>query len=177
VLRRNRGIPIQRPAVDRGHAASRGDRGPGDAPAVRRHRRPGAARTSRRHRGGSDRPRILRLSEQQRPTQPTPRALIDGGSEPRILGRIYLPLSGGALINSAILLFLAQWTSYLWPLLITSSSNLLVVPLALAKTYSEHSFNFGENFAGSVLLSLIPALLLFVLQRFFALSVAASGNK
>ena len=104
-------------------------------------------------------------------------ALIDGGSEPRILGRIYLPLSGGALINSAILLFLAQWTSYLWPLLITSSSNLLVAPLALAKTYSEHSFNFGENFAGSVLLSLIPALLLFVLQRFFALSVAASGNK
>lgn len=58
-----------------------------------------------------------------------------------------------------------------------SSSNLLVAPLALAKTYSEHSFNFGENFAGSVLLSLIPALLLFVLQRFFALSVAASGNK
>lgn len=104
-------------------------------------------------------------------------ALIDGGSEPGILGRIYLPLSGSALINSAILLFLAQWTAYLWPLLITTSSSLTMAPLALAKTYSEHAFNFGENFAGSVLLSLIPAFLLFVLQRFFAQSITASGNK
>ena len=104
-------------------------------------------------------------------------ALIDGGSEPRILARIYLPLTGGALINSAILLFLAQWTAYLWPLLLTTSADHAVAPLALAKTYSEHSFNFGENFAGSVLLSLVPALLLFVLQRFFAQSVAASGTR
>lgn len=104
-------------------------------------------------------------------------ALIDGGSEPGILGRIYLPLSGGALINSSILLFLAQWTAYLWPLLITTSPNLALAPLALARTYSEHAFNFGENFAGSVVLSLIPAFLLFVLQRFFAQSTSASGNK
>ncbi len=104
-------------------------------------------------------------------------ARIDGASEFRIVRSVYLPLSGSALINSAILLFLGQWTSYLWPLLITTTPERTVAPIALAKTYSEHAFNFGANFAGSVLLSLIPALLLFVLQRFFAQSITSTGTK
>lgn len=104
-------------------------------------------------------------------------AVIDGASEWRILTRIYLPLSGSALINCSLLIFLGQWTAYLWPLLVTSRSDMQVAPIALAKTFSEHSFDFGQNFAGAVLLSVVPAALIFLLQRFFTRSIANTGVK
>ena len=104
-------------------------------------------------------------------------AVVDGASELHILTRIYLPLSGSALINSALLIYLGQWTAYLWPLLITSDLDMYVAPIALARTFSEHAFDFGQNFAGAVVLSLVPAVLLFVLQRFFTRSISGTGSK
>jgi len=104
-------------------------------------------------------------------------AKLDGASEPRILWSVYLPNSGAALTNSALLIFLGQWTAYLWPLLVVSDPKLQVAPIALAKTFSEHTANFGQNFAGAVLLSLVPALLMFVLQRFFGGLSMSSGEK
>lgn len=94
-------------------------------------------------------------------------AMIDGASEPRILFNIYLPMSGPALINCGLLLFVSKWTSYLWPLLIVSDVDLQVAPIALARTFGERAANYGANFAGSVILSLIPALAIFALQRNF----------
>jgi putative chitobiose transport system permease protein len=87
------------------------------------------------------------------------------------------PNSGAALTNSALLIFLGQWTAYLWPLLVVSDSQLQVAPVALAKTFSEHTSDFGQNFAGAVLLSLVPALLMFTLQRFFGSLSTTSGEK
>jgi putative chitobiose transport system permease protein len=104
-------------------------------------------------------------------------ARLDGASEPRILWSVYLPNSGAALTNSALLIFLGQWTAYLWPLLVVSDSQLQVAPVALAKTFSEHTSDFGQNFAGAVLLSLVPALLMFTLQRFFGGLSTTSGEK
>ncbi|HYH32532.1 MAG TPA: carbohydrate ABC transporter permease [Pseudonocardia sp.] len=104
-------------------------------------------------------------------------AVVDGASEFRILTQIYLPLSGSALVNSALLIFLGQWTAYLWPLLITTDLDMFVAPISLARTFSEHAFDFGQNFAGAVLLSLVPAILMFVLQRFFTRSIAETGSK
>lgn len=104
-------------------------------------------------------------------------ATIDGASEPRVLLSIYLPLSTAALTNSALLIFLGQWTSYLWPLLIITEPELQVAPVALAKTFSEYTFNYGQQFAGAVILSLIPALLMFILLRFFGNAAITSGEK
>jgi ABC-type glycerol-3-phosphate transport system permease component len=61
--------------------------------------------------------------------------------------------------------------------LITSDLDMYVAPIALARTFSEHAFDFGQNFAGAVLLSLVPAVLLLVLQRFFTRSIAGTGSK
>jgi multiple sugar transport system permease protein/putative chitobiose transport system permease protein len=104
-------------------------------------------------------------------------AKLDGASEPRILWSVYVPNSGAALTNSALLIFLGQWTSYLWPLLVVSDPELQVAPIALAKTFSEHTANFGQNFAGAVLLSLVPAVLMFTLQKFFGGLSMTSGEK
>lgn len=104
-------------------------------------------------------------------------AMLDGASEPRILWSVYLPMSGAALTNSALLIFLAQWSAYLWPLIIVSDENLQMAPVALASTFGEHVADYGQNFAGAVLLALVPAIAIFVLQRFFGRLSISSGEK
>ena len=104
-------------------------------------------------------------------------AMIDGASEPRVLVAVFVPMSSPALTNSALLIFLGQWTAYLWPLLMVSDKSKQLAPVALASTFGEHTANYGENFAGAVLLSLVPAVSIFVLQRFFGRLSIGSGEK
>lgn len=111
------------------------------------------------------------------PTSLREAALIDGASDLRVMTRLYVPLSVTTLINSALLIFLAQWSSYLWPLLVISDEAKQVAPLAIARTYTDTEFNFGQMFGGALLISVVPALLLFFLQRYFAQSVSRSGEK
>ena len=111
------------------------------------------------------------------PTSYREAATVDGASEPRVLWSVYLPLGGSALANSALLIFLGQWSAYLWPLLVVSDSSLQVAPVALSRTFGEHTFDFGQNFAGAIVLSVVPALMMFVLQRFFGGLEIASGEK
>jgi len=104
-------------------------------------------------------------------------AMLDGASEPRIVFSVFVPMSGAALMNSALLIFLGQWTAYLWPLLVVTENELQVAPIALALTFGERAADYGQNFAGSVLLALLPALVLLVLQRFFGRVSISSGEK
>ena len=104
-------------------------------------------------------------------------AFIDGASDLRIMTRIYVPLNVTTMINSALLIFLAQWSSYLWPLLLISNENTQVAPIAIARTYTDTQVNFGQMFGGTLLISVVPAVLLLFLQRFFARSIATSGEK
>ena len=111
------------------------------------------------------------------PTSYREAAMLDGASEPRILFSLYMRISGPALTNSAVLIFLGQWTAYLWPLLVISNSRLQLAPVALASTFGERSADYGQNFAGTVLLALVPAISMLVLQRFFGRLSLTSGEK
>jgi len=104
-------------------------------------------------------------------------ATIDGASEIRVLQAVYVPLSGSAIVNSAVLIFLGQWTAYLWPLIAVSKTEFQLAPIVLAKSFGETNNDFGANFAGSILLSLVPALLMLVLQRSFGKLSFGSGEK
>jgi ABC-type glycerol-3-phosphate transport system permease component len=104
-------------------------------------------------------------------------SLIDGASELKIYWSIYLPLNKAPMVNSAILLFLGQWTAYLWPLLIVNDPSLQVAALNLAGAFTENSSDFGYSFAGTVILSLLPAIVLIGLRRFFLDAGASEGEK
>ncbi|MGX5769245.1 carbohydrate ABC transporter permease [Microbacterium trichothecenolyticum] len=104
-------------------------------------------------------------------------ARVDGASELRTMTQVYLPLSVTPVINSALLIFLAQWGAYLWPLLVVSDEKIQVAAIALSRTFSDTSFNFGQMFGGALVISVIPAVLLLVLQRYFTQSVATKGLK
>ena len=104
-------------------------------------------------------------------------AKIDGASELRVFVSVYLPLNTPSLINSGILLFLSQWTAYLWPLLVTTDPQLQVAPVNLATAFAQYTFDFGYSFAGTVLLAIVPGIILVALRRFFIMTVATAGSK
>ena len=104
-------------------------------------------------------------------------AIVDGASRFKILTRIMLPLMGPPLSTLAILTFLEVWNDFLWPLVVTSSPEVMTVQLGLATFQSAHFTNWPELMAGT-LMSQLPVLLLFLLgQRFFVRSIATTGIK
>ncbi len=104
-------------------------------------------------------------------------ARVDGLSWFGIFSRIYLPLSTAPLIGAGLMLFLFQWHSYVWPLLIGTSEATLLGPIALANLKTQYSVDYGLLFAGSVVLSIIPLLLILLGQRQFIQGQTSSGIK
>lgn len=120
---------------------------------------------------------VLRQFFMAIPIQLTEAARIDGMSWWGIFWRIYLPLSRPALIGAGFTLFLFQWGAYLWPLLVGTEPSKVLGPVALANLNGQFEVNFGAIFAGSVLLTLVPLVLLLFFQRYFTASLAATGSK
>jgi ABC-type glycerol-3-phosphate transport system permease component len=111
------------------------------------------------------------------PPQLVEAARIDGASLFRIFLHVYLPLSRPALISAGIILFMFQWQAYLWPLIIISDPEMRVGPVALAQFSNQFDFDLSQLFAGAVVLSIIPALILLRFQRYFVGSLSSSGIK
>jgi ABC-type glycerol-3-phosphate transport system permease component len=104
-------------------------------------------------------------------------AVVDGLSWFGIYWRIYLPLSGPAMISAALILFVFQWQAYLWPLLIAPAPQYKVASVAIAQFSGQYKVDFGLIFAAALFISLIPMVVLTLLQRFYSASVAATGSK
>jgi multiple sugar transport system permease protein len=94
-------------------------------------------------------------------------ATLDGCSPWGVYWRIVLPLSKPALIALAILTFVSNWRSFLWPLIVTHTSDKFTLPLALGQFQEMYGIQWPLLMAGSVVLT-IPMLLVFLFgQRFF----------
>ena len=88
-----------------------------------------------------------------------------------------LPLSKPALIGAGLMLFLFQWQSYVWPLLIGTDAAHIVGPVALANLQGQNFTDYGLVFAGAVVLTIIPLAVIAGFQRYFVQSVSSSGLK
>jgi multiple sugar transport system permease protein/putative chitobiose transport system permease protein len=104
-------------------------------------------------------------------------AEMDGAGWWRIYWQIYLPLSRSALVGAGLILFLFQWQSFLWPVLVVDSDTMDLAPVTLAKNFGAFTSDYGRVFAEAVAISIIPAVLLLVFQRFFVASLKTSGSK
>ena len=120
---------------------------------------------------------LFRQFFSQVPRELVDAARIDGASWLTIFLRIYLPLSKPVIISAALLIFLFQWESFLWPLIATRSEGLKVIQVALAGFEQRYQTLWNELFAAATLAALIPLLILLPLQRFYVQGVTAGGFK
>jgi multiple sugar transport system permease protein len=104
-------------------------------------------------------------------------ARVDGASEPRIFAQIVLPLSRTALASLAIFIFMWNWDSFLWPLLVATEDRYRTLPLGVALFESSYGTNYPQLMAVA-LLAMLPVLAVFLLlQRHFIEALTMSGVK
>lgn len=91
--------------------------------------------------------------------------LVDGGTPLTALLRVVLPLSRGALAVLWVLLFLGYWQSFIWPSVVLSSPEKMVLPVALLAIQNYHAVNIPLLMAGTTLMALPPVLVYLFFQR------------
>ncbi|GAB3613135.1 carbohydrate ABC transporter permease [Humibacter ginsengisoli] len=104
-------------------------------------------------------------------------ARIDGAGHWRIYWRVILPLAKPAIATVAILNFTNLWNDLLWPLVITSSNDMLTLPAGLTLFGGQHVTDHAILLAGATI-SLLPiAIGFFFAQKYFVAGVATTGLK
>ena len=104
-------------------------------------------------------------------------ARVDGASWTSVFFRIILPLSRPVIITASLLLFLSQWDSFFWPLLVAPRPELRVVQVEISNAVGEYQTLWNELLAGSMLAAIVPILLLLPFQRYYIQAITSSGLK
>jgi multiple sugar transport system permease protein len=105
-------------------------------------------------------------------------ALIDGAGYFYIFLRIIIPLSKPALATLAIFSFITNWNSFLWPLIVISSDEMMTLPMALVQFRSSYaSMDYGVVMASVMAAVLLPLLVFLVAQDFIIKGMSRTGLK
>lgn len=104
-------------------------------------------------------------------------ARIDGANWLQIYWRILLPMSKPVLITAALMVFINQWNSFLWPLLVAHGRDIRLIQVALSDFTAEHVTLWSCLYAASVVSALIPLLLFLPFQKYYVDGITSSGIK
>ncbi|HEY8542757.1 MAG TPA: carbohydrate ABC transporter permease, partial [Pseudothermotoga sp.] len=105
-------------------------------------------------------------------------AVIDGCSRFRILTNIIVPLIRPALVTLGIMTFLGSWNSFLWPLIVLTSSSKFTLPIALVR----FSAGWGDPYRGigpsmaAAFISVAPVLIIFVVFHKYLMRGVSLGS-
>lgn len=104
-------------------------------------------------------------------------ARIDGASRVGVFFRIALPLARSVMAALAVFFFLANWDSFLWPLIAANRQEMRMVQVGIQSFTGERGIAWNLIMAASVVGVLPTLFLFFTLQRFIVASAKLSGLK
>lgn len=104
-------------------------------------------------------------------------ARVDGTTSFGALWRILVPISIPGIVSVGIYTFMIAWNEYLFALTLTRTDSMRTVPIGIQLLMGQHSYEWNEMMAMSVLGG-IPVLVLFLFfQRFFIGGMTAGSVK
>jgi multiple sugar transport system permease protein len=104
-------------------------------------------------------------------------ALIDGASPWRIYWQLWMPLSRATTAAVGIFTFVFAWNNFIWPFVVTSSRDLMTVPVGLATVNAGYGALYSQQMALAIL-GALPVLVAFLLfQRQIVQGIANTGIK
>ena len=103
-------------------------------------------------------------------------ARVDGAGPMRFFLTILLPLSRTNIAALAVILFIYGWNQYLWPLLITTETNMTTIVMGIQRMlYVADSVpEWKLTMTTAILAMLPPVLVVLVLQRQFVKGLVAT---
>jgi len=94
-------------------------------------------------------------------------ARIDGLKEWQIFLFVYMPVMRSTYAAAIIIVFMANWNNYLWPLLILQDEKLKTVTLIVSTLSFAYVPDYGVIMISAVFATLPTVLIFFLLQRRF----------
>jgi multiple sugar transport system permease protein len=92
---------------------------------------------------------------------------VDGASSWTALWRILVPVSVPGMVAVGVYTFMISWNEYLFALTLTRTDDMRTVPIGIQLLMGQHSYEWNQMMAMSILGS-VPVLILFLLfQRRF----------
>ncbi|MCB0058387.1 MAG: carbohydrate ABC transporter permease [Caldilineaceae bacterium] len=103
--------------------------------------------------------------------------MMDGGSRFNALWRVLIPISVPGLVSVGIYTFMQAWNEFLFAVTLTKTMEMRTVPVGIALLMGQHSYEWNEMMAMSVL-GCLPVLILFLFfQRYFIAGMTAGSVK
>jgi multiple sugar transport system permease protein len=104
-------------------------------------------------------------------------AFIDGAGHFAVFRRIVVPLALPALATFGIFAFMASWNSFLWPLVIVNSPDLMTLPVGLSNLQGRYATAWNLLMAGSTV-AVVPILIVYLVgQKYVIRGVTLTGLK
>lgn len=104
-------------------------------------------------------------------------ARIDGCSWLGIFAKVLIPLSKPIVITAGLMIFMQQWNSYLWPLVVGVSDNVRVIQTAMGVFQQQKGTLWSCLYAASMISALIPLVFFLPLQKYYVQGITSSGVK
>lgn len=104
-------------------------------------------------------------------------ATIDGSSRLGILWRIVVPLSKPAMVTVALFSIIGSWNSFMWPLVVTNSTDMRPIQVGLAFFAQEQGTDYHLMMAAATFCTVPLLVLYFFAQKQIIQSFARSGLK
>ena len=104
-------------------------------------------------------------------------ARLDGAGEWTLFWRVTLPLARPAVLVLAVLAFMDQYRSFLWPLVVTTSPHMAVADVALARMHASYATNTPFQMAAAVLVTLPVLVVCLSAQRYVLQGARLTGAR
>jgi multiple sugar transport system permease protein len=121
---------------------------------------------------------LMRQSMESVPDELIDAARIDGAGELRILRSVVVPIVRSPMAALALFIFMANWDSHLWPLLVASDDAHRTLPVGLAAMQANNLGSSGvPTMMAAAVLALLPTLVLFLaLQKRFVEGITMTAG-
>jgi len=101
-------------------------------------------------------------------------ARIDGLKEWQIFLHIYLPVMRPTYAAATIIVFMANWNNYLWPLIVLQTNEMKTITLTVSSLASAYYPDYGVVMVATVIATLPTLIVFFLLQRRFVEGLTGS---
>lgn len=104
-------------------------------------------------------------------------AKLDGASALRTFFQLIVPLAKPVYATVTILVFIAYWNDFVWPVMVISDTTKQTIQMALSSLFNIQPVNYGNVMAGLTIVT-IPVLILFLsMQKYYVAGIASTGAK
>ena len=102
---------------------------------------------------------------------------VDGASWPQIFIKIIIPISVPIYVTAGLMIFMSQWNSYMWPLLVARSKEIRTIQIAISAFSGERTIQWTNIFAASLISAGIPIAMFLPFQKYFVEGITAGSVK